>query len=217
MSLGVIAVRFFGWLFVLAAGVAIAQHFGVLAAVAPYATFYVLVRFAIWMLRLLPGDDGNDRIHQPSRTPEATPVQQHKTRPRWRLLLDVGLSVILAVVILHAILASQAPDPTREFLRWTETFNQRAQVAVDSDHYRLALATAAALSTDQEAAIRRRIANRIAQRVVIAINAHDLQRARSLLHQADSYTNTPLLTRARWSYRAAKRRAGDPSIGASAP
>ena len=57
MSLGMIAVRFFGWLFVLAAGVAIAQHFGVLAEVAVPATFYVLVRFASWMLRLLPDDD----------------------------------------------------------------------------------------------------------------------------------------------------------------
>lgn len=212
-----IAVRFLWWLFVLAAGVAIAQHFGVLAAVAPYATFYVLLRFASWMLRLLSDDDGNDRIHQPSRTPEATPVQQRKKRPRWHWLLNVGLNVILAVVILHAILAKQEPDPTREFVRWTETFNQRAQAAVDSDNYTLALATAEGLGTDQEAAIRRRIANRIAQRVVIAVNAHDLQRARSLLHQADSFTNTPLLTRARSSYRAAKRRAGAPSISASAP
>ena len=80
-----------------------------------------------------------------------------------------------------------------------------ANAAADAGDYAKAVEIATAIGQPDQ--IRRRIANRLADRALAAIGSGNRSRASSLLRQAGTYPTTYQLTRARASYRAAKERA----------
>ena len=82
---------------------------------------------------------------------------------------------------------------------------QDAQAAVDDDHYAAALAIAAAIGgTD---VVRRRIANRIARRILFAVSSGNRGRARFLLTSVRNYPSTTLTRQAATRVQAAEERA----------
>lgn len=84
-----------------------------------------------------------------------------------------------------------------------------ARIAADAGDYAKAVAIAVKLGPDAELAIRDRIANRIARRALVAVQAGDRGRAKTLLARAERFPTTALTRQARSSYRAAKARAAE--------
>jgi hypothetical protein len=82
-----------------------------------------------------------------------------------------------------------------------------ARSAADSGDYARAVTIAAAIGPVQRAAIRRRIANRIARSARAAVRAGDRARASRLIARATRFPTTSLTRQARASYRAARARA----------
>jgi hypothetical protein len=87
-----------------------------------------------------------------------------------------------------------------------------AREAADSGDYGAAVAIAAALGAEPEAAIRRRIANRIARHARAAVRAGDAHRAKALLARGERFPSTSLMRQARASYRAAKARTAERAL-----
>lgn len=102
---------------------------------------------------------------------------------------------------------TSSPTSTATTPAEAEQTLQDARDAVDGDDYTTAVAIATALGAGPANAIRRRIANRLAVRVLAAVRAGDRSRASSLLRQASRYPTTQQLRQARTSYKAAKARA----------
>lgn len=94
-----------------------------------------------------------------------------------------------------------APPPTQTL--------EEAQQAVDANQYAQAVTIATALGAGEANAIRRRISNRIARRILTAVRAGNLGGAKRLLPQADDYPATSLTRQARSSYKTARSRAAD--------
>jgi multidrug efflux pump subunit AcrA (membrane-fusion protein) len=143
-----------------------------------------------------------------------------KTRPWWQWVI----AAFIAVVILSAIFGHDNADTSATTVTVTEaarpaqaqTTTQAAaptlsdaRSAADADDYVTAVAVATTLGPDAELAIRHRIANRIARRVLAAVQAGDRVRARTLLARAERFPATALTRQARSSYRAAKARAAE--------
>jgi len=79
-----------------------------------------------------------------------------------------------------------------------------ARAAVDDDDYAEAVGIAAAVGPAEAGAIRRRISNRIARRILAALRAGDRSRAAFLLRSAGKYPPTRQLRDAIRSYHAAR-------------
>jgi len=79
-----------------------------------------------------------------------------------------------------------------------------AQEAVDGGNYASAITIATGLGATEANAIRRRISNRLARRVLSAVRKGDRSAAKRLLAQADRYPTTSPLREARERYKAAQ-------------
>jgi hypothetical protein len=134
---------------------------------------------------------------------------KRKNRPWWMWVLVAFLSV----GILDAIIGDDGSNSPAATPRAAATSARPAQTigdarkAVDNDHYRAAIAIATAIGTRDADSIRKRIANRLAQRVLSAVRTGERDRAKTLLSQADDYPMTTRMRLARARYKAATARA----------
>jgi hypothetical protein len=131
---------------------------------------------------------------------------KRKNRPWWMWVLVAFLSV----GILDAIIGDDGSNSPAAAPRAAATSARPAQTigdarrAVEDDHYRAAIAIATAIGTREVDSIRKRIANRLAERVLSAVRAGERGRAKTLLVEARDYPMTTRMRQARARYKAAK-------------
>ena len=124
----------------------------------------------------------------------------------WRIWV---LFAFLTLVILGTIVGNDGANLSAAASRTTTTSAEPrrtiddANRAVDQSRHDAATSIAA----KDAGSTRKRIANRLAQRVVAAVRAGDLGRAKALLIEAKDYPITTQMQRARARYRAAEARA----------
>ncbi len=139
-----------------------------------------------------------------------------RKRPWWHWVLGgfVGL------VILSAIFGDNETEPASQVATVTNAAAAPrsahaperdlaladARSAADDGRYVAAVSLADGVSPAASAAIRRRIANRIARRALRSVGTGDLRGARARLRQADRFPTTELTRAARASYAAARAR-----------
>jgi hypothetical protein len=131
---------------------------------------------------------------------------KRKNRPWWMWVLVAFLSVGM----LDAIIGDDGSNSPAAAARAAATSVKRtptiddARKAVDNDHYRAAITIATAIGTREVDSIRKRIANRLAERVLSAVRAGERGRAKTLLSEADDYPMTARMRQAHARYKAAK-------------